>query len=340
MNFLKHPSKSLSLALTLALTAIQVAAQSATAPAPTMPVAKLSGVSFLGSGCPAGSFGAAVDASGKFLNVQFSQFKIPTSAPVTSQTKNCTLKLNLQAPAGFELAIDKTIYVVNAAQKGVINASVDAYTTFNGLTPITQNQAITNAGATTMVSSTGSGWSGCATPAPLEDRITVKITPVAAKPNADIELQAAKYSLKYRSCSLPPASGFTFVLSGSTVAGWTAAGTCNEGHKIKITAKHSSYLPSPGKLVPPVTVAEFEDYCGGTNIIPITPKKLPYAWAGPLPPSNVYGNVVFSNSPPLPMPPNSFVAGMWTFEASQVEATPANPTWPKTVVKPPAVMVN
>lgn len=335
MSFLKHPIKAvpLALALTLALAAMQATAQ-------PVPLPLLSGVSFVGSGCPSGSTGVAIDPSGAFLNIQFAQFKIPASAPPASQTKGCTLKLNLQAPLGMEMSIDKAIYIADAAPVGLVNAAFDAYTRFSVLTPVTKNQVITNAGPTTIISNMGSGWSGCTAPAPLEDRLALKLTPVAGKPNAAIELKGANYSLKYRACVPPPVSNFTFILSGSTATGWTAAGTCNEGHKIKIKAKHSSYVPGSGKPTPPVSAAEFESNCGGTNIIPPTPKTLPYAWAGPLPPSNVFGNVVFSNSPPLPMPPNSFMPGMWAFEASQVEATPANPTWPRTVIKPPPVLVN
>jgi Domain of unknown function (DUF4360) len=305
------------------------------------PVATVKSLTTLGPGCPAASALVAVNPSGTDVSVGFKSFVISNAAAPSAQAQNCTLNFTLQAPPGFEVGIDQTVYSVNVAPNNPANVVLKGGAVLGLGNPIVQNKTITAAGSAMHNSGTSNTvWTACAAPTVFEDRIALVNTPNTTKPNAEIRLRQANYTLKYRTCQVPPPSGFTFQLTGNTATGYTAGGMCDVGHKIKISAKHPKYVPVPFNQSPPILASEFEDYCGGTQVIPKVPKTVPYVWAGPLPPSNVFGNVVFSNTPPLPMPPNSFVPGLWTFEAYQVEATAANPNLPRTTVKLPPITIN
>jgi hypothetical protein len=312
----KHPSKILLALITLVNAAVQAA-----------PSATITTTTFAGSGCPAGTAGFVVSPNGAELDGLFKQFTILAKAPVGQQSKNCVLKITVLPPAGQQVSVLPAVYRVTSQDI----ADIQGQTRLGGGSIAAVNQTITGPATVNAISPTGTAWSSCGAATALDDNITLTVKPQVNKTNGGAALSQIHYRLNYQPCQSPPPSAFTMVLGGNATTGHTISGNCNVGHKIKIGAYHLSYTQSQTNKAPPFTGAEFEHHCGGTHTIPTPAQTTTYVWAVPLPPSGIFGNLVFSNTAPPPMPQNIFVPGKWTITGEQVEQTPQNPSWPKTI---------
>jgi hypothetical protein len=295
------------------------------------PSVSVGAVAAQGQSCASGNVSAAISANGSQLVVKFQQFGAAANAPANLLNLWCSLKIPLQAPAGFQVMAMRTNYQGQLG-KGVVATLKSQVRMGSGAIAI-HSKVLNGPLSFSETNPNNSAWSGCAAPVVLEDHIILGIN------NPGAILDSATYSLAYQPCQSMPASNFSLLLGGNAASGWTLSGVCDVGHKIKLTAHHSSYVVGQPSKSAPFAAAEFEDYCGGTHTIPNPPQKSTYKWAGPLPPTGTFGTVVFSNTPPAPQGANFFKPGTWQFEAHQVEATAMNPSWPRTVFKPPTVQI-
>src|SRR5262245_56650539 len=83
--------------------------------ATTVPVVNPSGVYFAnitanGTGCPAGSWDAAISEDGKAFTVTFSQYETTVEPGQALSIKDCALGIDLQTPSGFSFAVSGFYY--------------------------------------------------------------------------------------------------------------------------------------------------------------------------------------------------------------------------------------
>lgn len=88
------------------LSSLSLGAATPLAPALAPANARVIGVSFLGSGCPAGSASGQLDASGTRMEVAFSQFIVKTGPGTSADEwrKNCKLTLNMAFDEGYQFS--------------------------------------------------------------------------------------------------------------------------------------------------------------------------------------------------------------------------------------------
>ena len=63
-----------------------------------------------GTGCPAGTWDAAISPDGKAFTVTFSQYEALVDPGQSMAIKDCTLGINLKSPSGFSFAVDSFHY--------------------------------------------------------------------------------------------------------------------------------------------------------------------------------------------------------------------------------------
>jgi hypothetical protein len=83
---------------------LAIAAPGAAVPRAAPSKVQISGISLLGTGCPAGSADVQVDATGTLFEATFSAYEVQTGPGTTASDwrKNCKLTMNMDFDSGFQ----------------------------------------------------------------------------------------------------------------------------------------------------------------------------------------------------------------------------------------------